>query len=302
MANEVMKSLNFGVEIEFTGITRERAAAEIANLLGTSSSYHGGSYREYHVGSNLYFGDERIWKVCRDASVSPQRKHGFASDDYKCELVTPILRYEDIETLQKIVRALRAAGAMVNKSCGLHIHVGAERFTPKNLRNIANIFYAKEDLIYKAIECDSNHRDLYYCQKTDTQFIDRLNKLVAPEFHTIKQAWYGDAREHDHHYDSSRYHGLNLHAYYTKGTVEFRCFNSTLHAGKVKSYIQLCLGIAQLALTQSKTKAIKKTFPNEKLAFVRWLRRLGLLGEEFKTAHKHLMEHLPGVAYVRHAA
>lgn len=40
---------------------------------------------------------------------------------------------------------------------------------------------------------------------------------------------------------NSRYHGLNLHSVFSKGTIEFRMFNSTLHAGEVKSYIQLCL-------------------------------------------------------------
>jgi hypothetical protein len=36
------------------------------------------------------------------------------------ELVSPICRYEDIETIQEIVRKLRAAGAIANASCGIH--------------------------------------------------------------------------------------------------------------------------------------------------------------------------------------
>ena len=55
------------------------------------------------------------------------------------------------------------------------------------------------------------------------------------------------------HYDDSRYHALNLHSVFSKGTIEFRLFNSTLHAGEVKSYIQLCLAISHQALVQRGT-------------------------------------------------
>ena len=51
---------------------------------------------------------------------------------------------------------------------------------------------------------------------------------------------------------------LNLHATFTKGTVEFRLFQfdapadgkqNGLHAGQLKSYIQLCLALSQMAKT-----------------------------------------------------
>ena len=33
------------------------------------------------------------------------------------------------------------------------------------------------------------------------------------------------------HYNWTRYYALNLHSVFYRGTVEWRCFNSTLHAG-----------------------------------------------------------------------
>ncbi|WP_426742735.1 amidoligase family protein [Gemmiger formicilis] len=39
---------------------------------------------------------------------------------------------------------------------------------------------------------------------------------------------------HEHHY-----HALNLHSVFYHGTVEWRLFNSTLHAGEVKANIIL---------------------------------------------------------------
>lgn len=79
-------------------------------------------------------------------------------------MVSPILFYEDIPKLQELVRMLRKAGAFANKSCGIHIHIGAERFTAKTLRNLVNIMASKEDMIYRALQINSS-RESRYCGK-----------------------------------------------------------------------------------------------------------------------------------------
>lgn len=70
------------------------------------------------------------------------------------EVVSPICHYEDIETIQDLVRKLRRAGACVNDSCGIHIHVDAAPHSAKTLRNLVNIMVSKEDLLYKALAVD----------------------------------------------------------------------------------------------------------------------------------------------------
>lgn len=301
MKNEIMKSLNFGVEIEFTGCTRAKAAKIVAAYFGTESEYIGEGYETYACKDSK----GRTWKISKDGSVAPQKKFLNAAgqkriipadSNYKCELITPILQYEDIEDLQQVVRDLRCkAYAVTNKTCGIHIHVGAENFGPQHLVNIANIFYQNEDMIYAAIECDDQHRDLYYCKKTDVSTLSRLN-WANKNKSSLERAWYNNNDTYHPHYDHSRYHGLNLHAYWTKKTVEFRCFNSELHAGKVKTYIQLCLAMAQQALTQKRTRDAKKQTVNPKYTFRCWLLRLGLIGDEFKTCRHHLLKHLEGNA------
>ncbi len=94
--------------------------------------------------------------------------------------------------------------------------------------------------------------------------------------------------------NSTRYHALNLHSVFNKGTVEFRLFNSTLHAGEVKSYIQLCLAISHQALIQKSASHTRTQSSNEKYTFRTWLLRLGLIGDEFKTARTHLLKNLDG--------
>lgn len=93
---------------------------------------------------------------------------------------------------------------------------------------------------------------------------------------------------------TARYHALNLHSVFSKGTIEFRLFNSTLHAGEIKAYIQLCLAVSHQALVQKGASRTKTHSPNEKYTFRTWLLRLGLIGDEFKTARRHLLKHLDG--------
>ena len=78
-----------------------------------------------------------------------------------------------------------------------------------------------------------------WCRPVDPDFLRRLNTKKPKTMEALAQLWYNDRdwRYHAHeHYDSSRYHLLNLHSVFQKGTIEFRAFNSTLHAGKVKAY------------------------------------------------------------------
>lgn len=298
-----MKTLHFGIEMEMTGITREQAANLMAGFFGTGrGTYEGGAYDTYTALDD----QDRTWKAMSDSSIRPQRKVGGqiegATRDYRTEVVSPILSYDDIPKLQELVRTLRKAGALVNTSCGIHIHVGAEKFTPKTLRNLVNLMASKEDMIYHALQIDAL-REARYCQKTDETFLRELNKKQPQTMAEFADTWYIQAPYgRDEHYNNSRYHGLNLHATFTKGTVEFRLFNGTLHAGEIKAYIQFCLSVAHQALTQKKASAKKTETDNEKYAFRCWMLRLGLIGDEFKTCRQHMLKHLSGNSAWRNAA
>ncbi len=298
-----MKTQHFGIEIEMTGITRSKAASLMATFFGTERKYHEGGAYDTYIAED---GQGRKWKAMNDSSLYPEKKVGGrtveATTNYRTEVVSPILSYDDIPSLQELIRTLRRAGAFANSSCGIHIHVGAERFTPKTLRNLVNVFYSKEDLIYRALSIDPG-REHRYCRKTNAQFLKELNKKRPATMAKFADLWYMEAPYgRNMHYNSSRYHGLNLHATFTKGTVEFRLFNGPLHAGEIKAYIQFCLAMTHQALTQKKASARKTETDNEKYAFRCWMLRLGLIGDEFKTCRHHLLKNLTGNAAWRHAA
>ena len=138
---ENMKNQTFGVEIEGNNITRKKAAEKAAAYFGTGRS-------EYTAGRNGYMtwsawdAQGREWKFQRDVSIS-------GPDDQKCEMVTPILTYADMELLQGLVRVLRKAGMKsdADRGAGVHIHIGAKGHTPQTIRNLVNIMAAHESQI-----------------------------------------------------------------------------------------------------------------------------------------------------------
>ena len=296
-----MRTQRFGIEIEMTGVTREKAAEAIAEYFGTESFYIGTYYKTYGAKDR----QGRTWKATFDSSIIAQKKSRGrtmrAADEYKCEVVSPILTYEDMADLQEIIRQLRHKGAFVNSQCGIHIHVDASRYTPQTLRNLVNIIASKEDILYKALRIDPAR--MRWCKKTNGELLEAINRRKPQTMEALKDIWYaGSTRDRDEHYNDTRYHGLNLHSTFTKGTVEFRLFNSTTHAGEIKAYIQFCLAVSHQALTQKKASARKTVTDNEKYAFRCWMLRLGLSGDEFKTCRLHFLKHLEGNSAWRNAA
>ena len=298
-----MFTQKFGIEVEFTGITR-RQAAEIAaeHLGGTIDSGY-----DYYNTQTITAPDGRQWKFMSDGSITCQRKQNgrrvSAGGEYSVELVSPILQYyEDIEALQELIRKLRKAGAFTNNRCGIHIHLNGAPHTPKSIRNFVNIIASKNDLFYKALQIEPGR--MGYCKRMDEYMVRRMNEAKPRTLKQIKDIWYaGYSDSRNTHYHNSRYHFLNLHSFFNRNhTVELRGFNSELHAGKVRSYIVLALALNHQALTQRSASSRKPQVENEKFAMRTYLNRVGFIGDEFKNCREHLCKHLSGSAAWRYRA
>jgi len=284
-----MRSQRFGIEIEMTGLSRATAGKVLAGYWNTEATYVGGTYDSYVVRDD----EGRQWKLVSDASIRCQNRDGSsASKRNSVEFVSPICRYEDIPKIQEMIRLLKNNGARVNDSCGIHVHVDASSHTAQTLKNVVNIMASKEDILYKALKVQVDRER--YCKKADLRFLDAINNHRPRTLSEIEQMWYNGASRRYQHYDDSRYRALNLHSVFSKGTIEFRLFNSTLHAGEVKSYIQLCLAISHQGLVQKSASRARTQSENEKYTFRTWLLRLGMIGDEFKTARLHLLKNLEG--------
>ena len=282
-----IKEQAFGMELEFTGLTREEAARTIAQVIGGTAAYVGGTYKAWTATD----AQGRKWTVESDSSVA-------TDGGEQCEFVTPKCTYDDIPTVQECVRALRKAKAKVNSSCGLHIHIDGANHTPRSLKNLVFTFRAKEDLIFKAVGTQRSRLE-HWCKPIDDKLVDSIKKLKTTDNSSLRSTWYGtydDWHDESAHYHASRYHALNLHSLWYRGTVEFRLFEATLHAGEIRAYITLCLAMSAQAINAKRASADVLDNGNDKYAMRCWLLRLGFIGDEFKACREHLLKRLDGNA------
>lgn len=126
-----LRQINFGIEIETVNRTRERVAWAIDFLIG-------GHIR--HVGSPASFDpweitDEqgRTCKVASDGSLINVPGH------LRADVVSQVLAYADISTLQKMIRAVRRCGAKIDQRCGILIHLDATASDGRTLGNLVKI-------------------------------------------------------------------------------------------------------------------------------------------------------------------
>ena len=285
---EEMKKQTIGVEVEMNNITRSAAAKLAATFFGTNN-YRNTASRNGYCTWSAWDAQGREWKFQKDVSI-----HG--DDDEKCELVTPILTYADMELLQELIRKLRKAGAKsdASRGCGVHIHIGAKGHTPQTLRNLVNIMASHESLLISALNLN-RYRVSRYCRTVNPNFLTQVNSKKPATMADLADVWYtshGASWGRSQHYNDSRYHMLNLHATFTKGTVEFRLFQfdepsdgkqNGLHAGQLKSYIQLCLALSQMAKEVRTASPKPQQNENPKYAMRTWLLRMGFIGSLIKS-------------------
>ena len=186
MSEVGIKDQCFGVEVEMTGISRRQAADALAEYFGTTPQYLGTYYDTWGVTDP----EGKVWKLMSDGSIRPERKtaEGYTSNfprsmgsrDYQVEMVTPKLTYAELPKLQECVRRVRKAGAKVNGSCGIHVHVDASNHNRQSLKNLIGIMYSKEDILFKALQV-SESRAERWCQKVREPMLRQARTLSSDE-------------------------------------------------------------------------------------------------------------------------
>jgi hypothetical protein len=231
---------NFGVELEIVGISRS-AAVQAIQLAGIACFDMGYTHAVHSH-----------WKVVSDSSVDGGRG---------CEVVSPILSGEaGLEEVAKVCKALTAAGAKVNRTCGLHVHVAARDLTLKGFKNVVKSWLRLEDSVDMLVApsrrgnvnafCRSNVATIVAggyetgnkleacrtaCERVNScQTVDQLVRLVGGDCDWTR-----------------RYHKLNLEAFYRHGTVEVRQHQGSVDAEKVVAWVRFCVGLVE---TQGKSR------------------------------------------------
>ncbi len=226
----------FGLEIEFYGLDYyilppDNGIIKPYNI--HSKARDGRSFLQLLDDYKLSIGTGRnSWHFEEDSSIV--HKGGV-------ELISPILHgFEGLMESYRFFQLLnKISGAQIDESCGFHVHHGVEieRYDCKNLKELVRIIYAMEDYLYLLIAGGRISRDTCRPMDLDIQSILNVSDCgnACRSGCRIKELWYSpenrfeaDCKRSDR-YDMTRYHGLNLHSYWYRSTIEFRYHSAVLH-------------------------------------------------------------------------
>ena len=224
----------FGVEIEFFGLDYVMTPLDegiIKPYCIKSRSTDGRYLDDFAKDYKLQIGATRdTWHFQDDSSI---RGMGGA------ELVSPILT--GIEGLIDVYSALRflcnIEKVKINQTCGFHVHHGVDprKYGCNELKELVRIVYPMEDYFYLLIPGDRHDADTCKPMEIDVeQFLKAPCDEDTNGVSFIKKMWYSKENRYDPEaarnprYDKTRYHGLNLHSYWYRSTIEFRYHSAIL--------------------------------------------------------------------------
>lgn len=204
----------FGVELETSGISPDRAA-EVIRALGMPCENEG---YNHHV--------RGTWKVVRDGSVS-----GFGT-----EVVSPPLPMTPagFDELRRVMNALRTAGATVNASCGMHVHIGVEGMTRHQVIAFVEAYLRRHDSIDRLVAASRRGRTQWCSRLTEVEWASSRARIEDGTFTSPA---------------TGRYRSVNLDAYRRYGTVEFRQHQGTMNARKAVAWVQMLIALRDYAIS-----------------------------------------------------
>lgn len=157
---------------------------------------------------------------------------GSISGSNGCEVVSPILH--NLSSLKKVCKVINEAGAKVNKSCGLHVHFGAESFTIAQWVRIIRNYAALESIIDSFMPMSRRGDNNQYCRS----IVARANNCInASDMYDIYEAF-----GHD------RYRKVNVMAYRGHKTIEFRHHSGTTDFTKIENWINFLRGLLEYSI------------------------------------------------------
>lgn len=280
-----------GVEVEMTGGTRRAAARIVAGLFESTVRHPGGYYDKYKVSDAR----GRDWTFMSDGSVT--------EDPESVELVTPELQMSELWMVRLVLDKLREEGFYADESCGVHVHVSTPDWDHNlgTLRTLLRMGAGREALIKEALGVTRERE--HWC--VSVEIADKLDSLRNED--ALWDLWYSEENpadryggwsDREEHYNSTRYHGINLHSLYQGKGVEFRYFNGTVDSDSVIAYIHLGAALQTFAINCPdepikfyNERELDYTKSQKKTLFRGFLtKRLGMSGADFSKTRKILLQ------------
>jgi hypothetical protein len=157
------------------------------------------------------------FKIVNDASIRGENA---------IECVTPVLRNNaGFDNLEKVCKALNEAGAKVNKTTGLHVHVGLQNVDFETYKNCFINYYYIEAAIDKFMSKSRRENQNQYCLSLKNMNIDCIIEAQTKEEIEIALG-------------CRRYYKLNPVSYKRHNTLEFRQHQGTTDYTKIYRWLQ----------------------------------------------------------------
>jgi len=236
--------LTFGIEIE-THINRT-APVTVGSYYNRNGANVGDALPRNHAG--------RPWECKEDGSIVTPN-----SDRRTAEFVSPIMKgAADLKSVEDVVRIIKAdlgtthatpdgteyngLGAKVNSSCGVHVHVAFPSDKIADLRKLVALVGGYEKGIFAATGTKNRERGRW--ARSIKGGWDRVYKNELRNARTMDGARNVAVM-------NQRYFGLNLSNFLSgrRPAVEFRFFSGSTNPAKIAAYVQMCVGLVQLALS-----------------------------------------------------
>lgn len=205
----------FGVEIEFSGISRSEAEAALqaAGINAVNEAYN-------HT-------TRRHWKLVPDGSV---RHEGSGCG----ELVSPPLRGEaGLVQLELAVTTLSNAGATVNVTTGIHVHHDMQGLSGSEIAAFVTLWSERQIAIDSLVSRSRRENRNTFCQNlSDTELRNIQNEFIQTG--RIRNSY-------------NRYRKINVMSYPKYGTIEIRQHQGSLDGAKLRHWILLTQALISAA-------------------------------------------------------
>lgn len=163
-----------------------------------------------------------VWKVVPDASLTSRSRN--------CEVVSPVLRGNDgLNEVRTVAGVLRAAGATINSSCGMHIHIGVDGLITNEQQAHVIKAHQQWSCAFDALVIESRINGQW------AKKIDRDKAIeIADEWEVSTDLRAGNS---DLTHERYRYRSLNIAAFAKYGTFEFRSHQGSLNGLNATAWI-----------------------------------------------------------------
>ena len=205
----------FGIEVEFLSNLYQD---DFVEALNDRVGIHGITiYDAYYSDTNA-----TRWRIKTDGSLSGTREHR-----HGLELVSPIMRTEDdVKDFYHIMRAMDEIGVSVNRTCGLHVHIGMDEVTTDQIHIIMERYSAFESQIDQMMPRSRRDNNASYARSINSRDIRNIKRAKT------KRA-IANSME--------RYKKCNTESLTKHNTLEFRHHSGTTNYEKIINWVHIVM-------------------------------------------------------------